>query len=75
VPVLLMSGARTTGPMTRLVARLGAALRASRTVRFDDCGHMGPVTHAAAVDAAIASFLAPPLPRAAAERRASVELA
>ena len=56
VPVLYMVGRRST-PAALAVARLlcGALPRVER-IDFEEAGHMGPVTHAAAVNAAIARF-------------------
>jgi len=58
VPVLYMTGARST-TAARGVARLlcGVLPRVER-LEFADAGHMGPITHASAVNDAIAQFLA-----------------
>ncbi len=57
VPVLYMVGKRST-PSAHGVARLLAtALPRVELMEFDDLGHMGPVTHPALVNAAIAQFL------------------
>ena len=57
VPVLLMTGKRST-PSAHGVARLLAAtLPRIEPVEFDDLGHMGPVTHPDPVNQTIARFL------------------
>ena len=58
VPVLYMTGARST-TAARGVARLlcGVLPRVER-LEFADAGHMGPITHGGAVNDAIAQFLA-----------------
>lgn len=57
VPVLYMVGKRSP-PSARGVARLlTAALPRVELLEFDDLGHMGPLTHAASVNEAIAGFL------------------
>ena len=57
MPVLLMQGSETT-PSARAVATLLArTLPRVETKTFEGLGHMGPVTHPAAVDAAIDDFL------------------
>jgi len=57
VPVLYMIGKRSP-ESAREVARLLLPVLPRVIVReFDDLGHMGPVTHPAQVDAAIADFL------------------
>lgn len=57
MPVLLMQGSETP-PSARAVATLLAGtLPNVETLRFEGLGHMGPVTHAARVDAATEAFL------------------
>jgi len=58
VPVLYMTGARSTAS-ARAVARLlcGVLPRVER-LEFADAGHMGPITHPGPVNDAIAQFLA-----------------
>lgn len=57
VPVLYMVGKRSR-PSARGVARLlTAALPRVELLEFDDLGHMGPLTHSASVNEAIAGFL------------------
>jgi pimeloyl-ACP methyl ester carboxylesterase len=56
-PVLLMTG-RGSPASSRAVARLlGQALPRVEVYEFDGVGHMGPVTHADAVNRVIARFL------------------
>jgi pimeloyl-ACP methyl ester carboxylesterase len=57
MPVLYLSGKRSTASaqgVTRLLAR---TLPHAELVEFESLGHMGPVTDPATVDAAIAAFL------------------
>lgn len=57
VPVLLLGG-ETTQPAERdVLARLASALPGARLEVFPGMGHMGPITHGAIVNEAIASFL------------------
>ena len=57
-PVLIMRGERAPGP-TRLIAEMLAALMpTARLVVIGGAGHMGPLTHASAVNAAIARHVA-----------------
>ena len=57
MPVLYMIGEKSPLP-SRAVARiLTRVLPRAEVVEFDDLGHMGPVTHPDAVNAAIARFL------------------
>jgi len=56
--VLIMRGERAPAP-TRLIAELLATLiPTARLVVIGGAGHMGPLTHAAAVNAAIARHVA-----------------
>jgi pimeloyl-ACP methyl ester carboxylesterase len=57
VPTLLLSG--ETSPLTerRVVERLGAALPRATVRVFPGVGHMGPISHAAIVNEAIAAFV------------------
>jgi pimeloyl-ACP methyl ester carboxylesterase len=57
VPVLLMTGGRSTASAHGVARRLAEALPRVEVVAFPELGHMGPVTHAAQVNAAIAGFL------------------
>jgi pimeloyl-ACP methyl ester carboxylesterase len=57
-PTLLLGGARTTPTELRTLERLAAALPHARLQIFPDMGHMGPITHADVVNAAITAHLA-----------------
>lgn len=56
VPVLCMSGNRSPRATRRVADLLGAALPDVRRARFDDAGHMGPLSHAGDVNACIEEF-------------------
>lgn len=58
VPTLVMGG--TLSPLTerRVVEKLGAALPNAEARFFEGAGHMGPVSHAAMVNGAMAEFFA-----------------
>ncbi|HEX7150223.1 MAG TPA: alpha/beta fold hydrolase [Thermoanaerobaculia bacterium] len=56
-PTLLLTGAHSPLTERRVVHNLAAALPNAKAVTFDGVGHMGPITHAAQVNAAIAAFL------------------
>jgi len=53
VPVLLLSGGRSPETERRVVAELAALLPNARSQTFPELGHMGPITHASIVNAAI----------------------
>jgi pimeloyl-ACP methyl ester carboxylesterase len=57
VPTLLLGGERTQPVELRTLEKLAAALPAARLELFPDLGHMGPITHAPLVNAAIAHHL------------------
>jgi pimeloyl-ACP methyl ester carboxylesterase len=57
-PVLYMVGARSPASSRSVARLLTATLPNVRVVEFPELGHMGPVTHAQTVNAAIAAFLA-----------------
>jgi pimeloyl-ACP methyl ester carboxylesterase len=57
-PTLVMGGARTTLTERRTLERLAEALPDARLELFPDMGHMGPITHADVVNAAIAAHFA-----------------
>jgi pimeloyl-ACP methyl ester carboxylesterase len=57
LPTLLMSGARSRPSALQLVDRLAGAWPHAKSVRFPKLGHLGPITHAAQVNAQIARFL------------------
>ena len=56
-PTLLMGGGRTTMSERRTLERLAEALPRARLEIFPDMGHMGPITHADVVNAAIAAHV------------------
>jgi pimeloyl-ACP methyl ester carboxylesterase len=58
VPALLLNGGVSPLPERRVMARLAAALPRVQAVTFEKAGHMGPLTHAADVNDAIAHHLA-----------------
>lgn len=57
MPVLLMTG--TASPVSSLAVsrRLRATLPNLQNITFESIGHMGPVTHSALINGAIANFL------------------
>lgn len=55
-PVLLLAGRRSPAVARRIAAALLHALPDARTAWLD-AGHMGPVTHAATVEALVAAFV------------------
>ena len=57
VPVLLMAGGTSPLAERRVMARLAEALPHASVVTFEDAGHMGPLTHASQVSAAIVRHL------------------
>jgi pimeloyl-ACP methyl ester carboxylesterase len=57
VPVLLMRGGRTTPSAAAVADQLAAVLPTVEVRRFERAGHLGPITHAAHVNAAIADHL------------------
>lgn len=61
-PTLLLGGARTPQAERRTLERLAEALPRARLEVLPDMGHMGPITHAEVVNAAIAAHLAAPPP-------------
>ena len=56
-PTLLLGSARSPLPERRVVEKLAAALPRASLQVFDDMGHMGPITHAARVNAAIVAHI------------------
>ncbi len=58
IPTLLLGGSLTPRFEQRVLARLHDALRDSRVKGFEGVGHMGPITHAPLVNAAILEHLA-----------------
>lgn len=59
-PTLLLGGARTPMTERRTLERLAEALPDARLTLFPDMGHMGPITHADVVNAAIAAHVTAP---------------
>ena len=57
VPVLCMTGARSTVSAHGVARRLLSALPQATHVEFPELGHMGPITHPGVVNAAIGDFL------------------
>lgn len=55
-PTLLLAGRRSPQVTRHVIARLSALLLDCRVAAFD-CGHMGPITDSAVVNAAIAAFV------------------
>lgn len=62
VPTLILGGALSPATERRVVEKLGAALPRATVRFFPGVGHMGPISHAAQVNEAIAEFLAGLLP-------------
>ena len=56
-PTLILAGQRTHPSELHVVQALAQALPNATLRVFPDMGHMGPITHAAQVNAAIAAFL------------------
>lgn len=57
IPVLYMTGKRSTASAHAVARLLRTVLPNAAFVEFEAAGHMGPVTHAQAVNEAIARFL------------------
>ena len=57
IPILYMVGKCTTASALGVARQLAKALPRAEFIEFDDLGHMGPVTHPAIVNEAIARFL------------------
>jgi pimeloyl-ACP methyl ester carboxylesterase len=57
IPVLYMVGKKSPLPSRAVAKILTRVLPRVEVVEFDELGHMGPVTHAGVVNAAIARFL------------------
>jgi len=57
-PTLILAGARTQPAELHVVHELARTLPHATLQVFPDLGHMGPITHAASINAAIAAFLA-----------------
>jgi pimeloyl-ACP methyl ester carboxylesterase len=56
-PVLVLAGSATVASTRRIAQLLQQAKPSSRQVLIDGAGHMGPITHAADVNAVIERFL------------------
>ncbi len=56
-PVLVLGGAKSQPAERRVIERLAAALPNASLKIFPDLGHMGPITHGAQVNAAIAAHV------------------
>jgi len=57
MPVMLMGGSRSQASAREVLRLLRQALPQARAVTLPDVGHMGPVTHAEAVNREIEAFL------------------
>ena len=57
LPVLLMTGDRSTTAAHGVARRLSQVLPTVTRIEFAGLGHMGPITHAQVVNAEIARFL------------------
>jgi pimeloyl-ACP methyl ester carboxylesterase len=57
LPTLILCGERSPGPSRRIVEMLATAMRLARVERIPGAGHMSPVTHPDAVNAAIREHL------------------
>jgi len=58
VPVLLLTGTRSTAAARRVAGLLGAALPRVQVEEIEGAGHMAPVTHPQQINALIERFLA-----------------
>ena len=59
MPVLVMTGERSTPAAHGVARRLTSVLPTLTTIEFPGLGHMGPITHPDVVNAAIERFLLP----------------
>jgi pimeloyl-ACP methyl ester carboxylesterase len=57
MPVLYMTGGKSQRSAHAVADRLLTLLPRANAMNFPDMGHMGPITHAAQVNAAVAGFL------------------
>ncbi len=57
-PTLLLGGGRSPYTERRVLEKLAAALPNATLRMFEDAGHMGPLTHADAVNGAVAEWIA-----------------
>jgi pimeloyl-ACP methyl ester carboxylesterase len=56
-PILLMCGGRSPEPVVLIVRKLFSAMRGAVMTEISDAGHMGPLSHADRVNAAIADHM------------------
>lgn len=56
-PTLILGGGKSRSAEIRVLERLAAALPSAKLVMFPEMGHMGPITHAREVNAAIAAHV------------------
>jgi pimeloyl-ACP methyl ester carboxylesterase len=57
IPVLYMVGGRSTAAAHGVARVLLSALPQAQVMRFEQFGHMGPITHPEEVNAAIGQFI------------------
>ncbi|HEY5952037.1 MAG TPA: alpha/beta hydrolase, partial [Kofleriaceae bacterium] len=57
VPTLLLGGEKTQSAERRVLEKLEAVMPAAKLHMFPELGHMGPITHAALVNAAIVAHV------------------
>lgn len=57
-PTLLLGGGKTPAAERRVVENLAAAMQHAKLEVFPEMGHMGPITHATTVNAAIVAHIA-----------------
>ena len=57
IPTLLLGGAKSPHTERRVVEKLAATLPRATLQMFPEMGHMGPITHATAVNTAIATHI------------------
>jgi pimeloyl-ACP methyl ester carboxylesterase len=69
LPLLCLSGERTADATRRIAEILRSSLPHAEHARLQGLGHMGPLTHAAVVNARIADFLLRHSPESAASTR------
>lgn len=58
MPCLLLTGQRSPPPARRALRLLAQALPSARVIDYPGLGHLGPMTDAGRIDAAIATFIA-----------------
>jgi pimeloyl-ACP methyl ester carboxylesterase len=57
-PTLILGGERTQPAELHVIRKLARTLQHATLQLFPDLGHMAPITHSTAINAAIAAFLA-----------------